>query len=229
MEYYPLMTRADGRGLERLDLNTLEVIIGGRGDNPKSAGFEAGTDNFAPRLGAVYRLNQNTVLRAGYGVTFNNMGWGRPIRGDLQYPITLATTFTQPLTHQWYNRLGEGIPSVVGPDQSSGRVALPNSVGMTTPELGNVDRADPHVERGVRAAAAVGLSVDVAYVGAKGVGGTGGLTPTCRRPSEAARRAVRAYQPRASDRYQRPGARSSTRTTTRCRLRSTGHSSSASC
>jgi Carboxypeptidase regulatory-like domain len=173
-EYYPLMTRAEGRGLELLDLNTLEVIIGGRGSNPKSVGLETGMDNFAPRLGAVYRLNHNTVLRAGYGVTFNNMGWGRPVRGDLQYPITLATTFTQPLTFMWYNRLGEGIPSVVGPDQSSGRVPLPNAVGMTTPELGNVDRGKIHTwnvafERRLP----WDVSVDIAYVGAKGVGGYG--------------------------------------------------------
>jgi hypothetical protein len=173
-EYYPLMTRADGRGLELLDLNTLEVIIGGRGNNPKSVGLEAGTDNFAPRLGAIYRLNQDTVLRAGYGVTFNNMGWGRPVRGDLQYPITLATTFQQPLQFMFYNRLGEGIPNVVGPDQSSGRVPLPNAVGMTTPELGNVDRGKIHTwnvafERRLP----LDISVDVAYVGAKGVGGYG--------------------------------------------------------
>ena len=173
-EYYPLMTRADGRGLERLDLQTLEVILGGRGSNPKNVGLKAGLDNIAPRLGAVYRLNQDTVLRAGYGTTFNNMGWGRPVRGDLQYPITLATTFTQPLQFMYYNRLGEGIPLVVGPDQSSGRVPLPNSVGMTTPELGNVDRGKIHTwnvafERRLP----LDISVDVAYVGAKGVGGYG--------------------------------------------------------
>ncbi|MBA2356729.1 MAG: TonB-dependent receptor [Acidobacteria bacterium] len=171
-EYYPLMARADGRGLERLDLNTLEVIIGGRGSNEKNVGLEAGKGNFAPRLGAIYRLNQDTVLRAGYGVTFNNMGWGRPVRGDLQYPITLATTFTQPLQFMFYNRLGQGIPSVVGPDQSSGRVPLPNSVGMTTPEVGNVDRGKIHTwnvafERRLP----LDISVDLAYVGAKGVGG----------------------------------------------------------
>jgi hypothetical protein len=173
-EYYPLMTRADGRGLERLDLDTLEVIIGGRGGNPKNVGLEAGLDNIAPRLGAIYRLNQDTVLRAGYGVTFNNMGWGRPVRGDLQYPITLATTFTQPLQFMYYNRLANGIPQVLGPDQSSGRVQLPNSVGMTTPELGNVDRGKIHTwnvafERRLP----LDISVDVAYVGAKGVGGYG--------------------------------------------------------
>jgi carboxypeptidase family protein/TonB-dependent receptor-like protein len=171
-EYYPIMTRANGRGLERLDLQTLEVLIGGRGGVPKNVGLEASKDNFAPRLGAIYRLNQETVVRAGYGVTYNAMGWARPMRGDLQYPITLATTFTQPLQFQWYGTLAQGIPAVLGPDQSTGRVALPNSVGMTTPEPGNVDRGRVQTwNAAIERRLPLDISVDVAYVGAKGTGG----------------------------------------------------------
>ena len=109
-EYYPIMTRADGRGLERLDLNTLEMILGGRGGNEKNVGLKASWDNFAPRLGAIYRLNEETVLRSGYGITYNAMGWARPMRGDQNYPITLSANFTQPLTFGFYNRLEQGIP-----------------------------------------------------------------------------------------------------------------------
>ena len=61
------MHRADGRGLDRLDLNTLDVLIAGRGDNPQNNGMKMSWNNFAPRLGAIYRLNEETVLRAGYG------------------------------------------------------------------------------------------------------------------------------------------------------------------
>jgi hypothetical protein len=171
-EYYPLMTRADGRGLERLDLNTLEMILGGRGGNPKDVGLSASWDNFAPRLGAVYRLNEVTVFRSGYGITYNAMGWARPMRGDLNYPITIFARFTQPETFGFYNRLEQGIPLIVGPDQSSGRVPLPNSAGIATPEPGNIDRGQVHTwnvafERRLP----WDTSIDVAYVGAKGVGG----------------------------------------------------------
>ena len=52
-EFYPIMQRADGRGLDRLDLTTrpakLDVLIAGRGGNPQTNGLEAGLDNFAPR------------------------------------------------------------------------------------------------------------------------------------------------------------------------------------
>jgi Carboxypeptidase regulatory-like domain/TonB dependent receptor len=171
-EYYPLMTRADGRGLERLDLNTLEMILGGRGNNPKDVGLKASWDNFAPRLGAIYRLNEETVMRGGYGITYNAMGWARPMRGDLNYPVTIFSTFTQPEQFGFYNRLNEGIPLIVGPDQSSGRVPLPNSAGIATPEPGNIDRGQVQTwNAAFERRLPWDMSVDVAYVGAKGAGG----------------------------------------------------------
>ena len=171
-EYYPIMTRADGRGMERLDLNTLEMILGGRGGNPKNVGLEAGKDNFAPRVGGIYRLNEDTVVRGGYGITYNAMGWARPMRGDLNYPIVVFARFTQPEQFQFYNRLDQGIPLITAPDESSGRVPLPNSAGIATPEPGNIDRGlvqtwNAAFERRLP----WDMSVDVAYVGAKGTGG----------------------------------------------------------
>jgi hypothetical protein len=171
-EYYPIMTRAEGRGLERLDLATLEMILGGLGGNPKDVGLSPGKDNFAPRVGAIYRLNDETVLRGGYGITYNAMGWARPMRGDLNYPVTIFSSFTQPETFGFYNRLDQGIPLIVGPDQSSGRVRLPNTAGIATPEPGNIDRGlvqtwNAAFERRLP----YDMTVDVAYVGAKGTGG----------------------------------------------------------
>ncbi len=59
------------------------MLLGGRGGNDKNVGLKASWDNFAPRLGAIYRLNENTVLRSGYGVTYNPIPWARPLRGVL--------------------------------------------------------------------------------------------------------------------------------------------------
>ena len=52
------MHRADGRGLDRLDLQTLEVIVAGRGGNPQNNGMEAALNNFAPRLGGDLSLER---------------------------------------------------------------------------------------------------------------------------------------------------------------------------
>ena len=70
------MTRQD-RGIELLDLNTFNVKLGGLGGNPTDLGIKVSKTLFAPRLGAAYRLNENTVFRAGYGKTFTIRCRGR--------------------------------------------------------------------------------------------------------------------------------------------------------
>ncbi|HTU99655.1 MAG TPA: TonB-dependent receptor, partial [Luteitalea sp.] len=170
-EYYPIMKRAD-RGLERLDLNTLEVILGGKGGNPDSVGLSAAKDNFAPRVGAVYRFDDNTVLRSGFGVTYNPIPWGRVMRGDNIYPVTIASTFPAVDPFGYVSTLNQGIPQVVLPSLESGRVALPNSATIVTPEIGNVDRGtikswNLAFERRLP----LNIGLDMAYVAAYGDGG----------------------------------------------------------
>jgi hypothetical protein len=169
-EYYPIMGRAD-RGIERLDLNTLNVILGGRGGNPNDVGLSAGKDNFAPRMGLVYRMNEETVFRTGYGVTYNPIAWSRPMRGS-HYPVTIASSYFNTNTFQPYGTLQQGIPIIPTPDPSLGEVPLDRAAFMRTPEVGNVDRGTIQtwnftVERRLP----MNVAVDVAYVGAKGDGG----------------------------------------------------------
>jgi len=155
-EYYPIMRRADGRGLDRLDLNTLEVIVAGRGGNPQTNGMSAGLDNFAPRVGGVYRLNDQTVFRSGYGITYNAQAWARAVRGDNDYPVTIASTFVNPEQFAWYGTLQQGIPFMKGPDLSSGRVPLDRAAAEYTP--GNRQhrpRLHPHLERRARTSSSV--------------------------------------------------------------------------
>ncbi|MPZ17422.1 MAG: hypothetical protein GEV06_05875 [Luteitalea sp.] len=168
-EYYPIMHRVD-RGIERVDLETLDVMLGGRGGNPEDVGLEAGKDNFAPRVGFVYRPNEDTVIRSGYGVTYNPVPWSRPLRGS--YPLTIAEQFFDNETFAPYGPLDEGIPLITGPDLESGQFPLPPGVAMRTPEPGNIDRGTIQswnlaVERRLP----LNMSLDLAYVGTKGDGG----------------------------------------------------------
>ena len=171
-ELYPIMHRADGRGVDRVDLTTLDVLIAGRGSNPQNSGMKMGWNNFAPRLGAIYRLNENTVFRTGYGITYNATPWARAVRGDNDYPITIAASFPSVDTFGFSRTLGQGIPIIVAPDQSSGRVPLDRSAAEYTPEINNIDRGyvqtwNVAFERRLP----FDTSVDVAYVGAKGTDG----------------------------------------------------------
>jgi hypothetical protein len=170
-EYYPIMHRAEGRGLERLDLQTLNVLLGGNGSVPKNVGLEAGKGNFAPRLGLVYRMNDATVFRTGFGVTYNPMGWSRPLRGS-HYPLTIASQYFNSDTFRPYASVSQGIPIIPVPAQGTESVPLDRAAFMRTPEPGNIDRGtiktwNVTVERRLP----MNLSVDLAYVGARGDGG----------------------------------------------------------
>jgi hypothetical protein len=175
-EFYPIMRRAD-RQIEMLDLQTLDVLIGGVGGNPENMGLVTPKDGFTPRIGAVYRLNDQTVVRTGYGATLDARGLAaqEAFRGDFSYPLVLNATFPPPAgTSQfgWYGTIDQGIPRLEGPDLSSGRIPLPNSYGMQTAVPESTHRGRTHswnvaFERRLP----LNLSVDLAYVGNKLVGG----------------------------------------------------------
>jgi len=175
-EYYPIMRRAD-RQIEMLDLQTLDVLIGGVGGNPKNMGLVAPKDGLTPRIGAVYRLNDKTVVRSGYGATLDARGMSaqEAFRGDFSYPLVLNASFQPPAgtsTFGWYGTIDQGIPRLEGPDLSSGRIRLPNSYGMQTAVPESTHRGRTHswnvaFERRLP----LNVSVDVAYVGNRLVGG----------------------------------------------------------
>lgn len=122
-ELYPLMTRPGRGGIEEYDPNTNLVSLGGAGGLPKDLGVSVSHKMFAPRVGLAYRLNSTTVIRTGYGITYNPMPLSRPLRGF--YPLTVAQTFVGPNTYAPYAPLAQGIPDFGGPDESTGTVPLP--------------------------------------------------------------------------------------------------------
>ncbi|MBI3208821.1 MAG: TonB-dependent receptor [Candidatus Solibacter usitatus] len=127
-EYYPLLNRGD-RGLERWDPATNIVYFGGLGNTPRNAGIEVSKRLFAPRIGIAYRTAENWVLRAAYGLTYDPLGFGRPLRG--QYPATLTGSWIPSVsTYGWYNSVDQGIPDIAIPDVSKGQAVLPTNVDM---------------------------------------------------------------------------------------------------
>ncbi len=132
-EYYPLINRGD-RGVERWNPYENTVYMGGFGDVPRSVGIEVSKKLFAPRVGFAYRVDNNWVVRSGYGITFDPLPFSRPMRGP--YPSTLVgswnsssqeAAFREP-SFGWYNTLQQGIPDVPTPDISKGTLQLPLSV-----------------------------------------------------------------------------------------------------
>ncbi len=127
-ELYPLINRGD-HGIERWDPATNIVYFGGFGNTPRDAGISVSKKLFAPRVGLAYRLHDNWVLRAGYGISIDPLGFGRPLRG--LYPSTLTGSWNPTLsTYGWYNNVDQGIPDIPIPDVSTGQGLLPASIDM---------------------------------------------------------------------------------------------------
>ena len=173
-EYYPIMSRVNGRGLERLDYQTWEVLLGGVGGVPKDVDLQPSKTLIAPRLGIAYRINDKTVFRTGYGMTFNPLPWSRPLRGF--YPLTIG--FAEAASAFPGNSnfssipLSKGIPEIPLPDISKGRIPLPRNVQTRTPVPDDVERSRTHsfnvtFERRIP----LDISVSMAYVGTRNYGG----------------------------------------------------------
>jgi hypothetical protein len=121
---------------------------------------------FAPRLGAAYRLNDDTVLRAGYGKTFTPLPWSRPMRG--RFPLTIAHSDAGPNGFIPYGNVANGIPGAPNPDISSGIVPLPRGVAMTSPDPVDAERGatqswNVFIERRLP----LDISTSIGYVGTR--------------------------------------------------------------
>jgi Carboxypeptidase regulatory-like domain/TonB dependent receptor len=140
-EYYPIMERRD-RGLEILDLATMEILMGGRGSIPKDVGIKPSKALFSPSVGAAWRVKDDQVVRAGYRLNYNPLPFGRPLRGA--FPLTVAASFVGASNFQPFGRIEDGIPAFSGPSLDAERIPLPPTVEMRTPDPSDIDRGRIH-------------------------------------------------------------------------------------
>jgi outer membrane receptor protein involved in Fe transport len=137
-EFYPLMTRAGGKGIEQYNPATNIVYLGGRGNVPKDTGITVSHKLFSPRVGLAYRLTDSTVIRTGYGINYDPLPFSRPLRGF--YPLTINANNIANSTWTMFQPLSAGIPDVVGPDISTGMVTLPGNASERSPYAGEIHR-----------------------------------------------------------------------------------------
>ena len=180
-EYYPLMTRNGAFKFDRLDFATDNVLLGGLGGNPDHLGVTTSKKLFAPRIGLAYQINSDTVVRSGFGITYDPLPLARPLRGF--YPLTVGSNFVGANSFSAFDTLTTtppvvpvgpaipaGIPSVCCPDISSGTIPLPNqalerSVGPGLLKRGYIESWNLVVERKLPAS----FLVSVGYVGTQTV------------------------------------------------------------
>ncbi len=121
-ELYPLVRRSH-TGLGRYDLDTNQIIIGGVNGNDDNAGVAISHKMFAPRIGVAYRVGDSTVIRAGYGISYDPLPMSRVFRDP--FPLTVVQNFVGPNSYVPFGSLTTGIPELTIPDLSTGRAAVP--------------------------------------------------------------------------------------------------------
>jgi outer membrane receptor protein involved in Fe transport len=107
-----------------------DILVAGVGGVPLN-GSVKNHANWAPRVGATYQLNEKTVLRAGYGRSYDigvfGSLFGHTVTQNL--PVLAAQNLNAPANYEAVFNLSQGPPAATFPAVSSdGRVRLPNGI-----------------------------------------------------------------------------------------------------
>ncbi len=117
-EFYPPAVPRQKGAFSNYDPTTNSLVIAGVGSNPMNLGMKTRYNYWAPRSGVAYRLNEQTVLRAGFGISYtpfpdNTYAYNYPVRANNAYstigngygpavdsnnvPLTFAAGFPAPV------------------------------------------------------------------------------------------------------------------------------------
>jgi hypothetical protein len=174
-EYYPPATPAHTAGFSQYDPTNNTLVIAGVGGNPLDLGLERHYKDFAPRLGIAYRLNDKTVVRTGFGISFS------PFPDNTyayNYPVKQNNTFTNVNNYQPV-LLPNGQPTKFElgfpPFQP---VVIPSNGIITNPDPNqtyffiNPKFREPYVESwnvAIQRSLPKNFAMDISYVGNHGV------------------------------------------------------------
>ena len=170
-ELYPYPSGTNPGDQSRYDPATNRVLVSGYGPVDERVNVNTEYGNFAPRFGVAFRLDDKTVIRGGYGIsyvpivlnTLANQNFGSQI--DVQIAGTNASF--APVSNGNLITLTTGIPSPPIIDLTSGVVVAPNNavVGVVNPDAkrGYIQSYNFTVERDLW-----GFVTSAGYVGSRG-------------------------------------------------------------
>jgi hypothetical protein len=177
-ELYPPATPRSPGGFSNYDPDTNNLVVAGVGGNPMNLGMQFRKNYFAPRLGLAYRLTDKTVVRAGFGISYepypdNTYAYNFPVKQNNAF---------QPLNSFSPALLPDGTPSTFAKGFPPPLIAAVPSNGIipaNTPLLINQayfvipkNFKNPYVESwnfAVQRVLPHNFSLDAAYVGNHGV------------------------------------------------------------
>jgi hypothetical protein len=164
-----------------LDLSTGEIRVGGVGPIDLSGNNQMNYKHFAPRLGIAYQWKDKTVIRVGYGRSYDigvfGSVFGHSVTQNL--PVLAAQGLNPASNFDRVFTLASGPPAPVfpQPDPQTGRFKLPNGIfARARPEqikLPTLDAWNLTVQHQLTQS----LSLEAAYVGNKGTNTFNGFGP----------------------------------------------------
>ncbi len=106
-EFYPPATPKSAGGFSNYDPVNNNIVIAGVGGNPSNLGMQTRYRYFAPRTGLSYRISDDTVVRAGFGLSYtpfpdNTYAYNYPVRANNSYQPGGTSPFTPAV-------LGDGV------------------------------------------------------------------------------------------------------------------------
>lgn len=174
-EYYPPAKPASKAGFSQYNPVDNTLVISGLGNNPDDLGLDKHFKDFGPRLGLAFRLDEKTVLRSGFGISYspfpdNTYAFNYPVKQNNTFSSLFGNTPVL-LPNGQVATFQNGFP----PFQS---VAIPSNGIITNPDLNsayffiNPHFREPYVESwnfAIQRSLPKNLTLDVAYVGNHGV------------------------------------------------------------
>ncbi len=180
--YFPETVNAPGNG-SLLNLSTGYLNVAGMGGIPSNMGVSIAKNAWNPRLGLAYQMNPNTVIRAGYGRSFDigvfGSIFGHTVTQNLPVLVNQAINATGGTSTYAFNLTNPALTQGGLATGLSNYVPLaPNAQGLiVNPGASVTSKARPFTERlptldawnvSVQRSLSPTFSVTVAYVGNKG-------------------------------------------------------------
>lgn len=177
-EFYPPATPQFPGGFSNYNGDQNTLVVAGIGGNPSNLGLNQKYHDFAPRLGAAYRLSEKDVIRAGFGISYepfadNTYAYNFPVKQNNAFnnlssfgPALLPNG--APATYE------QGFPAPI-----IGTVPADGLIPVNTPQLKSQsfitipkNYIDPYVESWnltYERALPGQLALNIGYVGNRGV------------------------------------------------------------
>lgn len=146
-DFYPPGTPRLPGGWSDFNYLTNTFRVAGFGDVPMNLGRKTFYSNFAPRLGAAYRINPKTVFRAGFGMSWipfpdNKLAWDiYPVKQSNSY--TALSSYGQAQTSPGvYGSMATGFPAPIVVNIPSNGLIPANTPALLAQNIATIIPAD---------------------------------------------------------------------------------------